>query len=490
MTTCAIYIRKSREEKDKPSHRLTVQREHLPAYATAQNWQISTYDDGHASAARGKAINLPERSRLEIDIRTGKIDIILVIELSRLSRDDTLQDYLQWLTLCADYRVKLATLSRTLDPSQHSDWMLLLMEGGFSTVEMKIMQDRMKEGRQEAFRTGKYLGGVCPPPYYYNKTTGKPAIDEVSLARCKRLWTLAETEGCSMIARELAMPLIAVRRALQEDRLMFYQALRPDPDTGEMIPCDWPAVMTAEQAQLIRERREERKRGYSRSRYGGLLSNLQGMLVCGYCGRTVRSWSNQRKDKSGISPTWYGCKALENSSICINARMIPQADLDSPVITNLLNTIDNPEQLRESWAALHHTDTTAEQLDDINKDISTLQSKKQRLIHAISEGVIEFADAKTARIEIETALQTAESKRSSLLAAIPVELDWSSIAIDRERFSALDRDDQRELILACISEIKLYASYAIINYRFPRDTNGSTLARIHLPPAKPTRSPK
>jgi DNA invertase Pin-like site-specific DNA recombinase len=34
--TCAIYIRKSREEKDKPAHRLTVQRQQLPDYATRQ----------------------------------------------------------------------------------------------------------------------------------------------------------------------------------------------------------------------------------------------------------------------------------------------------------------------------------------------------------------------------------------------------------------------------------------------------------------------
>lgn len=490
MTRCAIYIRKSREEKDKPSHRLTVQRQHLPAFAQSQGWQITIYDDGHASAARGKAINLPERARLEADIRSGKVDIILVIELSRLSRDDTLQDYLSWLTLCADYRVKLATLSRSLDPSQHSDWMLLLMEGGFSTVEMKIMQDRMREGRQEAFRSGKYLGGPCPPPYYYDPAQRKPAVDQVALARCKRLWQLAETNGCSSIARELNMPLIAVRRALQEERLLFSQAIRPDPDTGELIPCDWPAVMTAEQAQLIRQRREDRKRGYSRARYGGMLSNLQAILVCGYCGRTVRSWSNQRKDKKGVSPTWYGCKALENSSICTNARMIAQADLDGPVVTNLLNTMSDPESLRKIWIAAHQADNTAEQLADISLLIADLQTKKQRLVHAIAEGVIELADAKKARAGIETALQSAETKRSGLLASVPIELDWDVLTISRPEFESLCTDYKREFILACIKEIKLYSSYAIITYRFPRDTSGSALARVHLPPPRPTRPQK
>lgn len=85
---CAIYLRKSRKDKDKHAHRLIVQREQLPAYAIAQGWQPVIYDDGHASAARGKADDLKERARLEGDIRAGKINIILTIELSRLSRDD------------------------------------------------------------------------------------------------------------------------------------------------------------------------------------------------------------------------------------------------------------------------------------------------------------------------------------------------------------------------------------------------------------------
>lgn len=481
MTRCAVYIRKSREEKDKPSHRLAVQRHQLPAHAKAMGWKVEIYDDGHASAARGKAETLPERSRLEADIRSGKIDVILVIELSRLSRDDTLQDYLSWLTLCADYRVQLATLSRTLNPSQHSDWMLLLMEGGFSTVEMKIMQDRMREGRREAYRSGKFLGGVCPPPYRYDKAAGKVVVDNGELARMRRLWKLAETEGCSTISKTLGMPLISVRRALQEDRLLFYQAIRPDLDTGEMQPCEWQAVMTAEQAELIRQRREERRRGYSRLRYGGLLSNLNGILVCGYCGRTVRSWSNQRKNKNGESPAWYGCKALENKLICTNARMFPQHQIDEPVITNIINTVNNPAKLRDAWQIVNQNDTTADQLRDITTELAGLNTKKQRLISAVSEGVISFTDAKKQREEIETAIQSAETQRLELLNAVPVEIDWSSLAIDRASFDCLSTDDKREFIAACISKIKIYASYLIITYQFPRDKTGSTITRVHLP---------
>ena len=244
-TTCAIYIRKSREEKDKPSQRLTVQRSQLPTHATAQGWAISIYDDGHASAAQGKTESLKERARLEADIRGGKINIILTIELSRLSRDDTMQDYIAWLTLCADHRVKLATMSRILDPAQHSDWMLLLMEGGFSSVEMKVLRGRMKEGRDQAFQSGKFLGGGCPPPYRLDKAQGRLVIDPEQLARTQQVWKLAETMSARQLAMHLNMPLISTRRMLADDRLLFCQALRMEPATGETIPCDWQPCLDA-----------------------------------------------------------------------------------------------------------------------------------------------------------------------------------------------------------------------------------------------------
>ena len=103
-------------------------------------------DDGHTSAER--------------DIRAGRIQVVLCIELARLSRDESLQDYVAWLHLCSEHGVKLAISSRILDPSQHSDWMLLLMEGGSSSVEMKVLRARMAEGRDITSSTPAWVPWV------------------------------------------------------------------------------------------------------------------------------------------------------------------------------------------------------------------------------------------------------------------------------------------------------------------------------------------
>ena len=479
----AIYIRKSREEANKPSHRLQVQREQLPAHALAMGWTPLIYDDGHASAARGKTDDLRERGRLEADIRSGKINLILTIELSRLSRDDSLQDYVAWLHLCSQQNVKLATLSRMLDPAQHSDWMLLLMEGGFSSVEMKVLQARMKEGRAHAYAAGKYLGGPVPEPYRF-AGEGKLSIDPSSLTNMQRLWTLAETKSARAVAKELELPHIFVRRAIADERLLFCQARRIDPDSGNVIECDWPACLDAEQAERIKAGRRAGKRGYQRPHAGGLLTSMD-IFTCGYCGRTIRSWNNHRLRPSGKTDIYshYGCKANETKRLCERSRLIPQESIDERVVTNLLSTISRADELRAYWAAAN-TGCQAVPTQDPEKQLNHLLAKKQRLTAAIVEGLIDFADAKKARSAIDAEMETIKAQRQAAMKTPDTkEPDWDNLVLTRDEWQEMTATERRTVIAGAVKNISLYASYLIMEYRFPRTPSGEVTTRIHLPPA-------
>jgi DNA invertase Pin-like site-specific DNA recombinase len=475
--TAAIYIRKSRKDGDKPAHRLTVQREQLPTYAHSQGWQYEVYDDGHASAARGKTEDLQERARLEADIRAGKVNIILTIELSRLSRDDSLQDYVAWLHLCGEHKVRLATMSRILDPAQHSDWMLLLMEGGFSSVEMKVLQSRMKEGRDQARSTGKFLGGKTPPPYVYDKNTGKPIIDPESLATMKKVWALAETMSARQVATQLGLPLITVRRAISDERLLYYQALRPDLSGGPHIICEWEPCMDATQAERIKAHRRSGKKGYTRNTAASLLSNL-GLFVCGYCGRSIRSWSPTTRQ----AYAYYGCKANETARLCEKSRMHRQTIVDERITTNLLGTLADLDQIRTFWLTSQTPQNTTERLADLDAQETLLNTKKQRLVAAVADGVIDFADAREKRKEIEQGLESIKKQRSGINPTHIAEPDWDALAALVTDWSELDLLEQRAAVSLFVNEIRLYANYATIDYMFPRTATGETLARIHLPP--------
>lgn len=474
----AIYIRKSREDGDKQGYRLTVQREQLPAYSQAQGWQATIYDDGHASAARGKAEQLPERARLEADIKAGLVDVILVIELSRLSRDDTMQDYVGWLTMCADHKVKLATLSRILDPSQNSDWMLLLMEGGFSSVEMKVLTQRMKEGRDQAFAAGKFLGGTPPKPYIYDKALSRPVIDTEQLEAMEILWTMAETMSAKAVAERLELPEIAVRRAISDDRLLFYQAMRIDKDNGEIISCDWQPVMSATRAGRIKSKRRTRMTNGVRRDAAGLLSAL-GIMYCGYCGRTAKSWWNSKTRLDGSRLDYYACVTKNKAGSCPKSRMISHQVVNDKVVGNILSTLSSADQLREYWQA-GKAPLTSKRLDaDILEEIRSEEQKKSNLVKAITAGVLDFADARTEMERIKGRISELQNTMETA-AAPPEEPDWDNLILTREEWNELDFVSHRTIISAVISRITIFNTYAIINYMFPRTKSGRNEARINL----------
>ena len=477
----AVYIRKSREDKSKPGYRLSLQRQLLPAHAQTQGWQVTVYDDGHASAARGKIEDLKERFRLETDIRENKVDIVLVIELSRLSRDDSLQDYVAWLTLCADRGVRLATPSRILDPAQHSDWMLLLMEGGFSSVEMKIIRSRMAEGRMQAFRKGKWLGGPVPAPYVYDKAARKPVIDPAELPKMKRLWRMAASCSVRTIADKLEMPVIAVRRAISDERLLFYQALRTDPETGEPIKCDWDPVMSAKEAErIINGRTGRTSRGGGRGKASTLLSGMQ-CLHCGYCGRTAHAWHNTHARKDNTHRHYYGCQTKNSRYTCPKSRLIAQDILDEKVVTNLFGLLGHLNDLRAYWLKENQQLDPTTELQRLAAEASTQKQKKRRLVEAIAEGVIQLADAKIQIARIDQAMAEIQAKQKNLLDNTQSHLDWRSLSISREEFQSLPLTYRRAFVKIIINDIRVYNSYVLISYRFPKDATGSRTTRIHLP---------
>lgn len=476
---CAIYIRKSRDEAGKDHHRLTVQRRQLPNYATSQGWTKIIYDEGHASAARGKSDSLPERNRLESDIKSGKIDIILTIELSRLSRDDTGMDFHRWIALCTDYNVKLATLDRVLDPNDPTDRTMLRITDTMSAGEMLWLAKRMREGREEAIRAGKYISGNPPSPYYHDKAEGGLLVDPQQLEEVNAILALAETTSARQIAKQTGKAEITIRRMLSDDRLLMYQAKRLDPETGEEISGQWPAIIDAEQAERVRSGRRTRKNGGTPKQYAALLSNLGGLLQCGYCGKTVKTWRNSRIKKDGTRNNYYGC-----TTNCRKSRLVQQQIIDDKVITNLLGTLGNAEELKAAW--LQHTtnnDTSNQQLADLDQEENELKTKKSRLIAAITDGIIDFADAKETRIKLDNTLSGIQIRRKQIHATKQTEPDWQALQIGHDNWHDMTTDERREFIRRAIDSIRIYNTYALIQYPFSQ----SGAARIHLP--EPYKTP-
>ena len=89
MKWCAVYTRKSTDERlDAEFNSLDAQYDACSAYIKSQvgmGWRLmdKKYDDGGYS---GGTMNRPALSELIGDIKAGKIDVVVVYKIDRLSR--------------------------------------------------------------------------------------------------------------------------------------------------------------------------------------------------------------------------------------------------------------------------------------------------------------------------------------------------------------------------------------------------------------------
>ena len=135
MERAGIYIRKSRNKEDnKESYRLAIQREDLPIYCQKQGWEHEIYDEGITS---GKTISdRPQIRKLLKDIETGFINIIIVIDLTRLTRDTNFEDAAKIIATCKRNGCRIATRERIYNPQDLMEQFFLLLNFGFSGLEM------------------------------------------------------------------------------------------------------------------------------------------------------------------------------------------------------------------------------------------------------------------------------------------------------------------------------------------------------------------
>jgi hypothetical protein len=277
------------------------------------------------------------------------------------------------------------------------------------------------------------------------------------------------------------MPEIAVRRAISDERLLTYQAKRIDSENLESIACDWEACMDAEQAMKIRAGRRSRKNLHgARAAYSSLLSAM-GIFHCGYCGATCKTWNGGKLKKDGTRTDYYGCQK-KSGQTCDKSIMIQQIKFDHLITENLINTLSDTEHLRACWKSAQGDADPEKELTALGKKERQEEEKKRRLVTAISEGVLEFADAKKQIADINCNIQDIKNAREEILKRQSEHFDFEAIAITREEFTAMTVSQQRTIIHAAIARIDLYNSYAAVTYRFPRTTTGDRISRLKLPP--------
>ena len=166
LARCAVYTRKSTEYNlDLAFNSLDAQREACEAYIKSQaqeGWRAipTRYDDG---AFSGASLERPALQQLLADVRAGKIDIVLVYKVDRLTR--SLADFAKLIELFDAHGVSFVSVTQSFNTSSSMGRLTLNVLLSFAQFERELIGERVRDKIAASKRKGLWVGGPVPLGY-------------------------------------------------------------------------------------------------------------------------------------------------------------------------------------------------------------------------------------------------------------------------------------------------------------------------------------
>jgi site-specific DNA recombinase len=163
---CAIYTRKSSEEGlEQDFNSLHAQREACAAYVASQaseGWHLlpGEYDDGGIS---GGTLERPALQRLLADIAAGRIDIVVVYKVDRLTR--SLLDFAKLVEAFDKTGTSFVSITQSFNTTTSMGRLTLNMLLSFAQFEREVTAERIRDKLAASKAKGMWMGGMPPLGY-------------------------------------------------------------------------------------------------------------------------------------------------------------------------------------------------------------------------------------------------------------------------------------------------------------------------------------
>lgn len=225
LVRCAVYTRKSSEHNlDLEFNSLDAQREACEAYVKSQvheGWTLipDHYDDGGIS---GGSLNRPDLQRLLSDIRAGRVDIVVVYKVDRLTR--SLIDFAKLVELFDVHQVSFVSITQAFNTTSSMGRLTLNILLSFAQFEREVIGERVRDKVAASKRKGLWMGGNCPLGY---------------MAQDKKLIVVPEESETVRLIFRRYLELGSTGLLLQELRDRGIKTKRREWATGRLVGGVW-----------------------------------------------------------------------------------------------------------------------------------------------------------------------------------------------------------------------------------------------------------
>lgn len=308
MTTCAIYVRISR---DAEGSGLGVERQEADCRALAERlgWSVAeVFSDNDTSAYSGKT--RPGYKAMLQAVETGLVTAVVAWHTDRLHRRAA--ELEEFVALAERHHLQVQTVTAgTVDLSTASGRMVARMLGAAAQHEIDHARERMARAKAQAASQGLYRGG--PRPYGYEPDGVTIREDEAEKLREAARQVLA---GRSLTSLAKEMGFVGTRGGAMAAQDVRRLLLRPR--NAGLLEVDgritgtacWPPLLDEgtwrEVVAVLTDPSRRTTPGPERRHL------LSGIAVCGVCKEPLRSHRASRRRLSYSCPSRHVARSVEH----------------------------------------------------------------------------------------------------------------------------------------------------------------------------------
>lgn len=192
---CAIYTRKSSDEGlDQAFNSLDAQREACEAYIKSQKhegWKVLNdhYDDGGAS---GGNLERTALKRLMTEIDAGRVDMIVVYKIDRLTR--SLADFAKLVERLDEAGASFVSVTQQFNTSTSMGRLTLNVLLSFAQFEREVTAERIRDKIAASKKKGMWMGGLVP--LGFDKVEDELKVNAAEAVTVRALFNAYLEVGC------------------------------------------------------------------------------------------------------------------------------------------------------------------------------------------------------------------------------------------------------------------------------------------------------
>ena len=366
-TRCAIYTRVSTDERlDMEFNSLDAQREAALAYIASQKgegWILvgDHYDDGGFS---GGSMDRPALQRLLRDVESGRMDVIVVYKVDRLSR--SLTDFARIVEVFEKNKASFVSLTQQFNTTTSMGRLTLNILLSFAQFEREVIGERIRDKFAASRARGMWMGGT--PPLGYDVRDRKLVVNDVEAELVRLIFArFLQVGSATKLAQELRRAGHTTKSWTTQDgkhrpgkpidKGAIYKILGNRTYLGEAVhkgtphPGEHEAIIdraTWDKVHSILAENTVVRANATRAQTPAL---LRGVIFAP--GGHAMTPSHTRKD-GRLYRYYVATDAIRQGYGECPLRGVPAAEIEEAVVAQVRHLLCTPEIIARTWAAAKH----------------------------------------------------------------------------------------------------------------------------------------